>query len=71
MDVCRRRSYYCSFIDIVIVRPDQIDSGIQFVTGQHLSLLHFTMLSSMRGEVLFVAVVMTEVALFPGLVGGA
>lgn len=29
------------------------------------------MLSSMRGEVLFVVVVMMEVVLFPGLVGGA
>lgn len=48
------------------MKPDQIDSGIQ-----HLSLFHFTMLSSMRGEVLFVAVVMIEVVFFPRLVGGA
>lgn len=48
------------------MKPDQIDSGIQ-----HLSLFHFTMLSSMWGEVLFVAVVMMEVVLFPRLVGGA
>lgn len=50
----------------MIVKPDQIEPGIQY-----LSLLHFTMLSSMRGEVLFVAVVMVEVAVFAGLVGGA